>query len=72
MSPGYAPLEQYHAHGNQGPWSDLYAWGAVLYWLVTGTKPIDATARVPHDPMQPAVQAAGSAHYARPFLEAID
>lgn len=72
VSPGYAPLEQYHSHGNQGPWTDLYAWGAVLYWLVTGTKPMDATARVPDDSMQPAVQAASATHYGRPLLEAID
>ena len=72
VSPGYAPLEQYHAHGNQGPWTDLYAWGAVLYWLVTGTKPLDATARVPDDNLTPAVQAASTSHYGRPLLEAID
>ena len=72
VSPGYAPLEQYHSHGNQGPWTDLYALGAVLYWLVTGTKPLDATARVPDDRLQPAVQAASLPHYGRSLLEAID
>lgn len=72
VSPGYAPLEQYHSHGNQGPWTDLYAWGAVMYWLVTGIKPLDATARVPDDKLQPAVQAAAAGHYGRPLLEAID
>ncbi|MEO8855430.1 MAG: serine/threonine-protein kinase, partial [Burkholderiaceae bacterium] len=58
VSPGYAPLEQYHAHGNQGPWSDLYALGGVLYWIVTGDKPVEASARFPSDPLRPATRAA--------------
>ncbi|MCO5122353.1 MAG: serine/threonine protein kinase [Rhizobacter sp.] len=72
VSPGFAPLEQYHAHGNQGPWSDLYAVGAVLYWAVTGHKPMEATARVPVDPMTPASRAADAATYSPTLLQAID
>jgi serine/threonine protein kinase len=72
VSPGYAPLEQYHAHGNQGPWSDIYALGAVLYWVITGNKPMEATARVPHDAMPLAVQLGDLTRYPRALLEAID
>ena len=49
MVRGYAPLEQYHAHGKQGPWSDLYALGGVMYWMITGSKPVEAAARVRKD-----------------------
>lgn len=72
VSPGYAPLEQYHAHGNQGPWTDLYALGGVLYWLVTGRPPLEATARVPDDAMPSVTQAPESAHYSPKLLRLID
>jgi serine/threonine protein kinase len=72
VSPGYAPLEQYHTNGHQGPWSDLYAFGAVLYWQVTGTKPVEATARVRNDPLKPAVQAGDRSRYSEALLKAID
>lgn len=72
VSPGYAPLEQYHTHGNQGPWSDLYALGAVLYWIVTGEKPMEATARVPKDPMRPALLMGNRSHYSDHLLSAVD
>jgi serine/threonine protein kinase len=71
VTPGYAPFEQYHAHGRQGPWSDLYALGGVLYWFVAGRRPIEAAARVQSDPQQSAVEA-GAGRYSDEFLSAID
>ncbi len=72
VSPGYAPLEQYHAQGNQGPWSDLYAFGGVMYWMITSAKPVEAAARVRNDPMRPAAALLSSGLYSAPFLDAID
>lgn len=72
VSPGYAPLEQYHAQGNQGPWSDLYAFGGVMYWMITSAKPMEAASRVRNDPMRPAAAMLSSGLYTAPFLEAID
>ena len=72
VTPGYAPFEQYHSQGKQGPWSDLYALAGVLYWMVTGHRPVDAAARVRQDSLPPAVQAAERARYRPAFLAAID
>ena len=72
VTPGYAPCEQYDAHGNQGPWSDLYSFGAVLYWMVTGAKPTQAFTRVVQDTMPPAATAGDRALYSDEFLQAID
>jgi serine/threonine protein kinase len=71
VTPGYAPFEQYHTHGRQGPWSDLYAMGGVLYWFVAGRKPVEAAARIQSDPQEPAVDV-GKGKYSEGFLKAID
>jgi len=45
-TPVYAALEQYHNVGDQGPWTDIYSFGAVLYQAVTGRKPLSAMERL--------------------------
>lgn len=71
VTPGYAPIEQYDTKGNQGPWTDIYALGAVAYKALTGKQPDDATGRIRRDPMVPAVDAGkGQANHA--FLSAVD
>jgi hypothetical protein len=72
VSPGYAPLEQYHAHGKQGAWSDLYAFGGVMYWMLTGNKPVEAAARVRQDIMPPAAKVGQGRGYTAGFLAAVD
>ena len=71
VTPGYGPIEQY-VMGEQGPYTDLYAFGATLYWMVTGKKPPAAPDRMVFpDPMTPAVEA-GRGRYSEAFLKAID
>lgn len=47
LKPAYAPIEQYGETGTikQGPWTDLYALGATLHFMLLGHPPAPATAR---------------------------
>jgi serine/threonine protein kinase len=45
ITPGYAPPEQYSERARRGPFTDIYALGATLYFILTGEKPIAATDR---------------------------
>ncbi|MFV1968696.1 MAG: SUMF1/EgtB/PvdO family nonheme iron enzyme [Pirellulaceae bacterium] len=79
VSPGFAPFEQYHSEeGKQGPWTDVYGFGATLYAaLDCGRGPLDAVvrgnARIENkpDPLEPA-NAIGRGRYSAKFVNAID
>jgi len=71
LTPGYAPLEQYSGEGKQGPWTDLYAMGGVLYRAVADKNPPDAVSRIRGDTLGAGL-AAARGKYGEPFLRAIE
>lgn len=71
LTAGYAPIEQYEEDGAQGPWTDVYSMAAVIYRMVTGTKPLAALNRLALDRLVPAGEACRES-YPESFLAAID
>ena len=45
LKPNYAPYEQYTQKPCQGPWTDIYALAATFYFIVSGSKMLDALSR---------------------------
>jgi serine/threonine protein kinase len=55
LKPAYAPIEQYAEAGGvkQGPWTDLYALGATMHFMLLARPPEPATARAVSDDATP-------------------
>ncbi|MCC8365792.1 serine/threonine protein kinase [Xenorhabdus sp. PB61.4] len=73
VRPGFTPCEQYTANeeGQQGPWSDIYALGAVLHTLIVGRPPPVSIVRNIEDRYQPLTERCLTG-YSLSFLHAID
>ncbi|MBF0625244.1 MAG: SEL1-like repeat protein [Magnetococcales bacterium] len=78
LTPNYAPMEQYFEDASrQGPWTDIYAMGAVMYRAISGRKPVGAPQRSSAimrnqpDPLVPAVEV-GQGRYSESLLQAVD
>ncbi len=75
LKPAYAPIEQYAEAGSvkQGPWTDFYALGATLHYMLLGRPPAPATARAIHDDhLQLAGQKDALPGNSKSFLQTID
>ena len=53
LTPGYAPPELYQRKSRQGPWTDIYPVGAMLYRVIVGRVPDESINRAVRDEMVP-------------------
>jgi serine/threonine protein kinase len=71
LTEGYAPFEQYIRKGHQGPWTDIYAVGTVLYRMLCGELPPDALQRMELDTLKPASAFGVSRHLSQVIARAL-
>jgi serine/threonine protein kinase len=76
LKPNFAPVEQYadEAGMRQGPYTDLYALGATVHFMLTGNTPMPAVMRAVRDtmPLLAGSEATAYPGVSRTFLQAID
>lgn len=70
-TPPYAAIEQYVRTYEQGPWTDIYALGVVLYECVTGEKPPEVLERL-HGGLGKPLAEGNWPGFSKSFLKAID
>ncbi|HWU25578.1 MAG TPA: serine/threonine-protein kinase [Rhizomicrobium sp.] len=70
-TPPYAAIEQYVKTYPQGPWTDIYALGVVLYQCVTGEKPPEVLERL-HGGLGESLASREWPGFSRAFAQAVD
>jgi Protein kinase domain/Right handed beta helix region len=70
LTDGYAAPEQYLTDGAEGPWTDLYALGAIAYRALFGRTPTPASMRLRGEAMPLAMDRAGK--HAEALCRSID
>ena len=70
-TPPYAAIEQYVRTYPQGPWTDVYALGVVMYECVTGEKPPEVLERL-HAGLGKPLAAGKWPGYSKRFLQTVD
>ena len=71
ITPGFSPVEQYHASAKVGPCTDVYAIGASMRACIEGTPPPSAIERHANDTLEPATKLFAK-RYPKQLLEAVD
>ena len=70
-TPPYAAIEQYVKTYEQGPWTDIYALGVVMYECITGEKPPEVLERL-HAGLGTPLASGKWPGYTKKFLSAVD
>ncbi|HYX46128.1 MAG TPA: serine/threonine-protein kinase [Sphingomicrobium sp.] len=70
-TPPYAAIEQYVKTYPQGPWTDIYALGVVMYECITGEKPPEVLERL-HAGLGKPLATGKWPGYGKKFLAAVD